>query len=321
MKIVIPDDYQDAVKTLDCYKLLQGHDVTIYNDTVKSNDELAKRFKDADAIVLIRERTKITDDLLEKLPGLKLISQIGKVSKHIDVEACTNHKVAIAEGVGSPIATSELTWGLIMSAWRQLPQAIEEMRKGHWQTNIGRSLNGKTIGIWGYGRIGKRIASFAKAFGMEVMIWGSEDSRDNAVKDGFLAASTKEEFFSTADILTLHLRLKDTTKYIVKASDLALMKPDSLLVNTSRAELIEPDALVNALKSGRLGFAAVDVYEEEPVMDVNYPLLQMSNVICTPHLGYVEKNGYEFYFSQAFENINAFADGKPANIANPEALK
>lgn len=321
MKIVIPDDYQNAVKTLDCYKLLEGHDVTIYNDTVKSEDKLVERFKDAEAIVLIRERTKITDELLQNLPRLKLISQIGKASKHIDIEACTKHKVAISEGVGSPIATSELAWALIMNAWRQLPQAIEEMKKGHWQTNIGKSLNGKTIGIWGYGRIGKRIASFAKAFGMEVLVWGSLDSRDNAVKDGFYAASTKEEFFSTVDILTLHLRLKDATKFIVKANDLALMKPDALLVNTSRAELIEPDALVNALKSGRPGFAALDVYENEPVMDVNHPLLRMSNVICTPHLGYVEKDGYEFYFSQAFENILAFANGEPTNIANPEALK
>ncbi|MBE0649344.1 MAG: D-2-hydroxyacid dehydrogenase family protein [Bacteroidales bacterium] len=321
MNITIPDDYQNAVKSLDCYKLLQDHNVTVYNDTVKSIDELAERFKDAEAIVLIRERTKVTDELLSKLPKLKLISQIGKVSKHLDVNACTKHKVAVAEGVGSPIATAELTWNLIMSAWRQLPQAIEGMKKGLWQTNMGRALNGQTIGIWGYGRIGKRIASYAKAFGMEVVIWGSENSRENAVKDGFSVADTKEEFISSVDILTLHLRLSGDTRYIVKESDLALMKPDALLVNTSRAELIEPGALVNALKSGRPGFAALDVYENEPVLDKDYPLLQMPNVICTPHLGYVERNGYEFYFSQAFENILAFSKGTPVNIANPEVLK
>ncbi len=321
MNIVIPDDYQNAVKTLDCYKLLQEHEVTVYNDTVSSVDTLAERFKDAEAIVLIRERTKVTEQLLSKLPKLKLISQIGKVSGHIDVAACTKHGIAVAEGVGSPVATAELTWNLIMSAWRQLPQAIEGMKKGRWQTNIGRALNGQTIGIWGYGRIGKRIASFANAFGMEVMVWGSEDSRENAVKDGFSAADTKEEFFTSADILSLHLRLTNETRHIVTAGDLALMKPDALLVNTSRAELIAPGALVNALQSGRPGFAAVDVYEDEPVTDSDYPLLQMPNVICTPHLGYVEKSGYEFYFSQAFENIIAFTHGNPENVVNLEVLK
>ncbi len=320
MNIVIPDDYQDAVRKLDCFNLLQGHEVMIYNDTVFSVSELAQRFKEADALVLIRERTRVSDELLSRLPKLKLISQIGKVSRHIDVAACTQHGVVVAEGKGSPVATAELAWNLIMSAWRQLPQAIEGMKKGRWQTNLGRALQGQTIGIWGYGRIGKRIAAYARAFEMKVMVWGSENSRENAVKDGFTAADSKEEFFASADILSLHLRLTDTTRSVVKPADLARMKPDALLVNTSRAELIEPQALVNALHAGRPGFAALDVFEKEPVTDARHPLLQMPNVICTPHMGYVEKNGYEYYFSQAFENIIAFAQGKPENVVNPEVL-
>lgn len=320
MKIIIPDDYQNAIKDLDCFRLLQGHDVTIYNDTTNVLDELANRFKEAEALVLIRERTRITEELLSRLPNLKLISQTGKISNHLDLAACTKYKVAVAEGTGSPIAPAELAWSLILNGRRQLPQAIEGMKKGRWQTNIGKAVSGQMLGIWGYGKIGKKIASYAKAFDMQVMIWGSEISRINAEKDGHLAAESKEAFFSKADILSLHLRLTESTLNILKASDLALMKPDSLFVNISRAELIEKDALLNALKMGRPGFAALDVYEQEPVLEKDYPLLQMPNVLCTPHLGYVEQNSYELYFSKAFSNVVEFAKGNPVNIANPEVL-
>lgn len=320
MKIIIPDDYQNAAPQLKCFSLLAGHDVTVYNDTAASIPEAIEKFKDADALILIRERTEISDELLAGLPKLKLISQTGKISNHLDLAACTRHKVAVAEGVGSPIAPAELTWALIMNAWRQLPQAIECMKAGQWQTNIGRALHGHTLGIWGYGKIGKKIAGYAKAFGMKIMVWGSEASRENAIADGLLAAESKEAFFSTVDILTLHLRLVKATQGIVTATDLARMKPDALLVNTSRAELIEDGALLQALQSGRPGFAALDVYEHEPVFDKNYQLLQMPNVVCTPHLGYVEQSGYELYFSKAFDNIVSFAKGNPVNIVNPEVL-
>ena len=321
MKIVIPDDYQNAIINLECYKLLQGYHVTIYSDTSSSIDNLVEKLKEADAIVLIRERTEVAEQLLSRLPNLKLISQTGKISNHLDLSACTKYNVAVAEGIGSPIAPAELAWCLIQNAYRQIPQAIEAMKKGLWQTNIGKALNGQTIGIWGYGKIGRRIAAFAKAFEMKVVVWGSENSRNNAIKDGFFVPTSKEEFFSSVDILTLHLRLVKETTHIVTEKDLALMKPDSLLVNISRAELIEPNALENALIKGRPGFAALDVFENETILDTNYPLFQMPNVICTPHLGYVEKKGYELYFSKAFENIIEFAKGNPINIANPEVLE
>lgn len=320
MNIVIPDDYQNAVKNLNCFKLLQDHNVTVINDTSDSIGVLAEKFKGADALVLIRERTMISEDLLSRLPKLKLISQTGKISNHLDLIACTKYKVAVAEGIGSPIAPAELTWALIMNAKRLLPQAIEGMKKGMWQINIGTALHGLRIGIWGYGKIGKTISNYAKAFGMQVMIWGSESSRKKAVDDGHMIAEDKASFFTTVDILTIHLRLVESTYGIIKGSDLALMKPNALIVNTSRAELIEKNALVNALRSGNPGFAALDVYENEPVLDKDFTLLNMPNVICTPHLGYVEQKGYELYFSKAFENINAFANGNPANIANPEVL-
>ncbi|WP_242928686.1 D-2-hydroxyacid dehydrogenase family protein [Pontibacter vulgaris] len=321
MHIIIPDDYQDVVRTLDCFKLLAGHEVTVYNETVTETEELARRFATADVLVLTRERTAITEALLSKLPNLKLISQTGKIANHLDLDACTRHHVAVAEGVGSPVAPAELAWALIMNAARQLPQAIQAMKEGKWQVNIGSSIKGKLTGIWGYGKIGKRIAAYAKAFEADVIVWGSESSRKLAEADGFMVAASKQDFFSRADIVSLHLRLTETTKSIVKANDLALIKPEAILVNISRAELVEEGALEVALQNGRPGFAALDVYESEPIYDQNHPLLQMPNVICTPHLGYVEKNSYELYFRKAFENIISFAEGQPANIANPEVLK
>lgn len=320
MKIAILDDYQDAVRKLECFNLLKQQEVIILNKTEKNPDALAEKIKDIEALVLIRERTAITDDLLSKLPKLKLISQTGKISSHLDLTACTKYKVAVAEGVGSPVAPAELTWILLMNVLRQIPNAIEGMKKGEWQVNIGESVNGKIIGIWGYGKIGKIIAGYAKAFGAKVLVWGGEQSRTNAINDGFEAAESKTAFFKTADVVSLHLRLNNETIGIVKEADLNLMKTSSVLINTSRAELIEKGSLVKALKIGRPGFAGIDVYENEPAYDTSLELLNMPNVVCTPHLGYVEKNSYELYFSKAFENIINYINGKPTNIANPEIL-
>ena len=320
MRIAIPDDYQNVIRTLDCFALLKGHEVTTVNAYISDPIALAAALNDPEILVLTRTRTAVNAPLLALLPNLKLISQTGKNAGHIDVAACSKHGVAVAEGRGNPIATAELTWTLIMNGLRQLPQAIQGMQAGKWQINLGRRVFGKRIGIWGYGKIGRRIAQYAKVFGAEVMIWGSENAKANALNDGFLAATSKEEFFSTCDVVTLHLRLKESTKGIVKKEDLLHMKPDALLVNTARAALIEEGALATALTVGKPGFAAIDVYDQEPIFDANHPLLQMPNVICTPHLGYVERAGYELYFSIAFENVLNFIAGKPTSIANPEVL-
>lgn len=324
MKIAIADDYQNAVPALDCFHLLDGHEVTVFNDTLTDIDALVERFQDSDALVLIRERTVITDELLERLPNLKLISQTGKISNHVNLADCTKHGVAFAEGRGSPVAPSEFCWAMIMAASRQLVPYCSQLKAGHWQQSgalgLGRTLSGLTLGIWGYGKIGKRIAQFGKAFGMNILVWGREASRGQAIADGFQAANSKAEFFQAADVLSLHLRLNDATRGCVELADLQLMKPDALLVNTSRAELIAPGALVDALHSGKPGFAAVDVYENEPVGSEMDALLALDNVLCTPHLGYVEQNGYELYFRIAFENVNAFFQGEAENIANPEVL-
>ena len=318
MRIVIPDDYQDAVRHLACFSKLSGHTVTIYNDTVKDTSELARRFAGAEALVLIRERTAIADDLLACLPELKLISQTGKGAAHIDLEACTRRGVAVAVGTGSPYAPAELTWALILSAMRRIPQEVAALRSGGWQTGLGTTVRGRTLGIWGYGKIGSIVAGYGRAFGMNVLVWGREGSLSRAQKDGCAVAATKRELFERSDVLSLHIRLTDETRGLVKAADLALMKPDALIVNTSRAELIEPGALVSALHTGQPRFAAVDVYEEEPVLGADHPLLKLPDTICTPHLGYVERDSYELYFGQAFDNVNAFANGQPANILNPE---
>ena len=320
MRITILDDYQDAVRKLDCFKILDGHDVQILKQSYADPALLAEKLSDAEALVLIRERTQITEDLLSRLPKLKLISQTGKISNHLDLAVCSQFRVAVAESMGSPVAPAELTWLLIMNALRGFPKALSDMEKGLWQTNIGDCVSGKTIGIWSYGKIGKRIAQYAKAFGAQVIVWGSENSREEAVKDGFLAAASKSDFFHFSDVVTLHLRLVPATRGIVKLEDLRSMKPTALFVNTSRAELVEEGALLTALETGVPGMAAVDVYESEPIFDPNYPLLQLPNVFCTPHIGYVEKNGYEQLFRLAFENIVAFSGGDPQHIANPEVL-
>lgn len=303
MRISIPDDYQHAIETLDCYQLLKEHEVTLIHEYIPDEKKLAERLNDPEILVLTRTRTKVNEKLLQLLPNLKLISQTGKNPGHIDVEACARHGVEIVEGRGNPIATAELTWSLIMNGLRQIPQAIEGMKAGKWQTNIGRRVYGKRIGIWGYGKIGKRIAQYAKVFGAEVMVWGSDNARKLAREDGFLAAATKEKLFSTCDVVSLNLRLKDATKGIVKKADLLKMKSNALLVNTARAGLIEKGALLEALQVGKPGYAAIDVYAAEPIFDESHPLLKMENVICTPHLGYVEREGYELYFSIAFQNV------------------
>ena len=332
MNIIILDDYQDAVRKLACASKLDPFSAKVYTNTVKGVGQLSVRLKEAEALVLIRERTPISRQLIEKLPKLRLISQTGKVSGHIDLEACTERGVAVAEGSGSPIAPAELTWALIMAASRRLPQYVTALKHGAWQQSglrsssmppnfgIGHVLQGRTLGIWGYGKIGKLIAGYGKAFGMTVMVWGSEAARHRAIGDGLLVAESRDQFFETADVLSLHLRLAPETRGIVTLQDLARMKPTSLLVNTSRAELIEPDALITSLNRGRPGMAAVDVFESEPILQ-GHPLLRLENCICTPHIGYVEQDSYEHYFGSAFDNIVNFARGTPTNIVNPGALQ
>ena len=320
MKIAILDDYQQAVSQLDCIKLLQDKEYIILDKTYKNPTELAEKIKDAEILVLIRERTQITEELIQQLPNLKLISQTGKISNHLNLDLCSKYNIAVAEGIGSPIAPAELTWNLIMDATRQIPQAIAAMQEGKWQINIGTTIAGQTIGIWGYGKIGQKIAQYAKVFGANIQIWGSENSRQKAIEDGFTACNSKEEFFTTSDIISLHLRLNNITKGIVTYKDLINMKSSAILVNTARAELIEKDAIINALNYGKPGLVALDVFEEEPILDVNNPYIKHPKIICTPHLGYVEKNSYELYFSTALENVVNYINRKPTNIANPEIL-
>jgi len=320
MTITILDDYQNIIKELDCFAILKNQKVQIINSTEKDVKKLAQKLRDTNVLVLTRERTEVNESLLSLLPKLKLISQTGKISNHLNLADCTKYKVAVAEGIGSPIAPAELTWALLMNTVRQIPQAIDGMKHGKWQINIGSTIHGKTLGIWGYGKIGQKIAQYAKVFGAKVLIWGSEVSREKAIADGFDKAESKEVFFKTADIITLHLRLNEETHGIVKERDLLSMKENSVLINTARAELIEKGKLLKCLLMGRPTFAGLDVYEEEPIHDINYELLKLPNVICTPHLGYVERNGYELYFGKAFENIINFINGNPTNIANPDVL-
>jgi len=320
MKITILDDYQKCVKDLTCFELLRGQDVEILHHTIKDPTELARQLYDTSILVLTRERTEIHESLLSLLPNLRLISQTGKISNHLSLADCTKYGVAVAEGVGSPIAPAELTWALLLNTIRQIPQAIEGMKNGHWQVNIGSMVHGKTIGIWGYGKIGQRIAQYAHVFGARVLVWGSEESRQKAVRDGFERAESREAFFKTADIITLHLRLTESTYGIVKSEDLMSMKPDAVFINTARAELVEEGKLLQCLKAGRPGYVGVDVYPDEPIYNPDYELLHMPNVVCTPHVGYVERNGYELYFGKAFENVIRYINGEPTNIANPEVL-
>ena len=332
MNIIILDDYQDVVRKLNCSNKLEAYPAKVFTNTIKGVGQLSVRLKDAEILVLIRERTHITRQLIEKLPKLKMISQTGKIGSHVDVTACTERGIVVAEGAGSPVAPAEMTWALIMAAMRRLPQYINNLKHGAWQqsglkssampTNfaLGQVLKGKTLGIWGYGKIGQLLAGYGKAFGMRVLLWGSEASRALAVKHGFEAAATREEFFTQSDILSLHLRLNDNTRGIVKLADLQVMKTTALLVNTSRAELLAPDALIAGLNRGRPGMAAIDVFESEPILQ-GHALLRLENCICTPHIGYVEQESYELYFGTAFDNVVNFIKGIPTNIVNPGALQ
>ena len=309
MKIAILDDYQDACRMLDAWKKLAGHDVTVFRDTLTDETALVERVKQVEGLVLIRERTRFTASLLERLPNLRALSQTGKAGPHIDLAACKKLGIAILEGSGSPYATAELTWGLVLASMRRIPQEVENLRKGGWQQTVGRGLRGRTLGIYGFGRIGSVVAGYGKAFGMRVLVHGREGSLERAKAAGFDTVSGRDEFFSSCDVLSMHVRLIPETRGLVTLRDLGLMKPDAVFVNTSRAELVEPGALAAGLVAGRPGFAAVDVYEEEPVLGAVHPLLSLSNAICTPHLGYVEKDGYELYFGAAFDHLAAFAAG------------
>jgi D-3-phosphoglycerate dehydrogenase / 2-oxoglutarate reductase len=323
MKISILDDYFDTVRTLRCFEKLVGHATNIWNDHVQDTGTLAARLADTEALVLIRERTQIRAPLLERLPKLRLISQ-RSVYPHIDVEACTRLGVIVSsdQHPGTPsYAAAELTWGLLLAAIRQIPQQMAALQAGKWQIGVGATLRGKTLGIYGYGRIGSAVAGYGKAFGMDVLVWAREKSLARARADGYAAADSKSAFFEQCDAISLHMRLVDATRGIVTAADLARMKPTAILVNTSRAPLIEPDALVNALRAGRPGMAAVDVYEHEPLVDTNHPLLNMPNVVCTPHIGYVSHDEYELQFADIFDQILAYAAGAPINVVNPDVLK
>ena len=334
MNLIILDDYQDAVRKLRCASLLEveGLQAKVFTNTVKGIGQLAVRLRDADVLVTIRERTAFPRQLLEKLPKLKLISQTGRVGSHIDLAACNRLGIAVAEGPGSPVAPAELTWALIMAAMRRLPQYIGNLKHGAWQQSglktasmppnfaIGMLLSGKTLGIWGYGKIGRLVAGYGVAFGMKVQVWGSEEARERAVADGHVAAESGESFFETCDVLSLHLRLSERTRGIVRLDALSRMKPTALLVNTSRAELLEENALVAALNRGRPGMAAVDVFESEPILQ-GHPLLRLENAVCTPHIGFVEQDSYELFFGVAFDNVINFIRNEPSHLVNPEALK
>jgi D-3-phosphoglycerate dehydrogenase / 2-oxoglutarate reductase len=323
MKITILDDYQDTVRTLGCFGKVAGHDVKIWNDHTQDLDALAERLKDTEALVLIRERTPIRAPILERLDKLKLISQTS-VYPHVDVDACTRHGVVLSSYMAPArpsYATAELTWGLIIASLRRIPQEVAALKAGQWQAgSIGSSLRGKTLGIYGYGRIGGVVAGYGKAFGMNLLAWGREGSLEKARADGFATAASKAQLFEQSDVVTVHVRLIDATRGMITAADLGRMKPGALFVNTSRAGLVEPGALEAALRAGRPGMAAVDVYEEEPVLEARHPLLAMENVICTPHLGYVERSQLESMFSTIFDQILAYADGKPINVVNAAAL-
>ena len=332
MNIVILDDYQDTVRKLQCASKLEAYPAKVYTNTVKGIGQLSVRLRDADIIVLIRERTRLSRQLIEKLPRLKMIAQTGRIGAHVDVPACTERGIVVTDGAGSPIAPAELTWAMVMAATRRLPQYIGNLKHGAWQQSglksaampanfgLGTVLRGRTLGIWGYGRIGQLVAGYGRAFGMRVVIWGREASRNQALVDGHEIAASREAFFEQCDVLSVHLRLNAETEGIVRLEDLNRMKPTALFVNTSRAELVEHDALIAALNRGRPGMAAVDVFESEPILQ-GHALLRLENCICTPHIGYVEQDTYELYFGAAFDNVVNFIQGTPTNVVNPAALQ
>ena len=321
MKIAVIDDYQNAFKTLKCFPKLNGHEVVVYTNPETDIGKLADRLKDADAVVLTQQRTYFPRPLIEKLPRLKLIGQTGRAATHVDLQACTEKGIAVsAGGSGNSNATAELTWGLILSALRNLPYEVKRLKEGHWQSTLGIGVNGKTLGIYAYGKIGSIVAAAGKAFGARVVCWGREGSTGRAKAAGFEVAKSREDFFAEADILTLHLPLNKDTRGIVTGDDLAGMKPTALIVNASRSGLIAKGALEEALRAGRPGRAAVDVYDQEPVLGADHPLLKMDNVTCTPHLGYVTRESYEEYYATVVDDIVAFAAGKPNHVLNPDVF-
>jgi D-3-phosphoglycerate dehydrogenase len=323
MKVAILDDWFDTLRTLDCFGRLADHDVTVFEDHVEDVDLLAERLREHEALVLIRERTEVRAPLVERLPRLRLISQ-RSVYPHIDVDACTRAGVVVSSNLhaDSPsYATAELTWGLVLAAMRQIPQQMQSLRAGTWQAGVGRTLRSRTLGVYGYGRIGAVVAGYGRAFGMGVQVWGRPEALARAAADGHTPAASREAFFETSDVLSLHLRLVDATRGLVTAADLARMKPTAILVNTSRAGLVEPGALVAALRAGRPGGAAVDVFEDEPLRDPEHPLLTLPNVVATPHIGYVTREEWDLQFADVFDQINAYAAGRPINVVNPEALR
>jgi D-3-phosphoglycerate dehydrogenase len=323
MKITILDDWQNTVPALACFAKVAGHDVTVWNDHTKDPEALAERLKDTEALCLIRERTPIRAGLVNRLDRLRLISQVS-VFPHIDVEACTRRGIVVSSSTlpGQPsYATAELTWGLMIAAMRRIPQEMIAMRAGKWQTPpIGTGLRGRTLGIFGYGKIGAVVAGYGRAFGMNVIVWGRETTCDKARAAGHAVATGREAFFEESDVVSLHVRLTDGTRGLVTSADLGRMKRTALLVNTSRAGLVERGALEAALRAGRPGMAAVDVFEEEPLPGGRHPLLDMDNVVVTPHLGYVERGQLERMFSTIFDQVIAFSEGKPINVVNPDAL-
>lgn len=323
MKIAILDDYADTLRTLPCFSKLAGHEVTVWTDHIQDVDALAARLADTEALVLIRERTRITAALLERLPKLRLISQRG-VHPHVDVEACTQLGIVVSSNMrpAAPSwATAELTWGLVIAAARDMPNQIEALKQGRWQTGVGSTLRGKTLGVWAYGRIGAAVAAYGRAFGMRVVAFGREGSLARARADGFETSTDRATFFAEADVVSLHVRLNEETRGVVTADDLARMKPTAIFVNTSRAGLIAPGALVSALRAGRPGRAAVDVFETEPLLDPHHPLLSLPNAICTPHIGYVTREDFEAQFSDVFDGIVAFAEGRSIHVVNPAAFQ
>ena len=321
MYIIIPDDYQDCVRYLSCFETLLGHSVQVYHDSPKDLASLSSRFARAEALVLTHARTEISASLLQQLPHLRLISQAGRAGDHIDIDACTAHGVGVTETTSSGTAVAELTWALVLAAHRNLVAEARRLRDGLWQGHLGRQLQGSTLGIWGYGRVGQQVAAYGKTFGMYVWVWGSEGSRRQAELDGYRAAPSREAFFADTDVLSLHLRLSQTTRGLITQADLLGMKSTALLVNTSHADLLQPGALERALRRGHPGYAAIDVYENEPVLGARHPLLHMSNVLCTPHLGFVERNHYESLYGQAFENIVRVLAGDYSVLINPKAIR
>ena len=318
MKIVIPDDYQNAVEWLACYSLIEDHDVTCYREPAASFEELVERLHPAEVIVAIRERVEFTRDLIARLPNLKLIALVGRNATTIDYQACTDHGVMVSTGKSnSPTAPAELTVALILASRRNVVIEAERMRRGEWPCTLSHRLRGSTLGIFGLGNIGSLVAQAGAGLGMNVLAWGQDGSRARAEKAGYGFAANQTDLFERSDVLSLHVRLRPETRGIVTLSDLMVMKPTALIVNTSRAELVQPGALLTALQAGRPGYAAVDVYEEEPITGGNHPFLGMPNVICMPHLGWAEWDNFELYFNEAFEQIVAYNKREPLRLANP----